>query len=52
MNFATLYPGNELLTGLIVFDYCIPPHFSAFFEILTSDWLYDISLSTVCHNTN
>ena len=53
MNYSTLYLGNELLTDLQFFSFTIAllQCFSAFYEILTSDWLDDVIQSTAQYVT-
>ena len=51
MNYSSPTPQNKLVTGSKFFDYFISTTFSAFWEILTSDWLDDVIQSTAPYVT-
>ena len=51
MNYSTIYPENKLLTGLYFFTIALLRRFSAFCEILISDWLDDVIQSTALYVT-
>ena len=51
MNYSTFYPKNELINSWYFFNIALLQRFSAFCEILISDWLDDFIQSAAPYVT-